>query len=132
MTAVPDKYDNVAGSSPKLRGSIVEWISKRRRGRRVPNSSFGIKRDLRSVTVVHLRTERSQCLYVSTAIPGRDRASRSEVQCHADPRPYPDLALRWWCCDPGLAVLRRRGEKNHRGHVPAAWLVGAGDRKNCV
>ena len=27
------------------------------------------------------RTERSQCLYVSTAIPGRDGASRSEVQC---------------------------------------------------
>ena len=27
MTAVPDKYDNVAGISPKLRGSIVEWIS---------------------------------------------------------------------------------------------------------
>src|SRR5260370_15132046 len=62
------------------------------------------------------------------------RSSRMEMQdeCHADPHPYPGHNLCRYSCHPGLAVLRRCGQTNHRERVPAAWLVGAAGRTNCV
>src|SRR5258708_4478928 len=70
---------------------------------------------------------------VNAGSPAR-RSSPTEMQdeCHADPHPYPGHNLRRYSCHPGLAVLRRCGQTNHRELVPAAWLVGAAGRTNWV
>jgi hypothetical protein len=46
----------------------------------------------------------------------------------ARPRPLPDHVLHRCCSHRGLAVLRRRGQRDDRELVPAAWLVGTAGR----
>jgi hypothetical protein len=57
---------------------------------------------------------------------------RDEDECYADPHPDPDHNLRLCCCDPDLAVLRRRGQTHHRGLLTMGWLVDAANRANCL